>query len=564
MRASAASGASCAVRTRAALAAALIAVCALAGCGGGGASSGAPATTSVFIDLVGALPSSLDPGDEGGAAFDRLETSLASTLVRPAGRAPASPTLAPPDAVVGFLASSWKELAGGDYLFDLRPGVRSPYGHTLTAADVSFSFRRELAASAGARFLAGVAKIALNDPITVLAPTKVRLNVTAPSPLALAVLAGFRFAVLDSRTVRAHESGRDPSGHTWLAGHLAFYGAYALAGFEPGRRLLLSANPHAAARPAFSHVAIEAVHSTALRLADLGAAEASHTSDLDWQGFRAAAHTSGLTAQAMPSTAVSTLVPNERFKPFASVLVRRALSLAIDRTAISRTAFGGLAKPATHPEPATIAPAAGVLQPTYTHDVALAARLLARAGYPHGFSFVLATSAADGPETAAEVASITHQLRRLGVTVIARRVSSAAQEARLARAGAVAGVLETSAAPIASASFDIVASYLPGSPGDIEAFDSPALDALAPALSSITPGSAAYTSAQQRALTIVGRSYHAEHHTRPDQRIRGLPPPGHLLRPAAAVVARSADADGRPARGSASIAARRRSTRLAP
>jgi ABC-type transport system substrate-binding protein len=494
------------VRAQAALAAALIAACALAACGGG-ASSTAPSPTSVFIDLVSALPSSLDPSDEGGAAFDRLETSLASTLVRPAGRSPASATLAPPDAVVGFLAGSWKELAGGDYLFDLRPGVRSPYGHTLTAADVSFSFRRELAASATARFLAGVAKISLNDPVTVLAPRKVRLNVTSPSPLVLAVLAGFRFAVIDSRAVRAHESGGDPSAHAWLDGHLAFYGAYTLAGFEPGRRLLLSANPQAAVRPAFSHVAIEAVHSPTLRLADLGAAEASHTSDLDWQSFRAAAHTSGLTAQVMPSTAVSTLVPNERFRPFASVLVRRALSLAIDRAAIARAVFGGLAKPATHPEPATIAPAVGVLQPTFTHDVALATRLLARAGYPHGFSFVLAASAADGAETTAELAGITHQLRRIGVTVIARRVPSAAEGARLARAGSVAGVLETSAAPIASVSFDILASYLPRSPGDIEAYDSPALDALAPALTASGPGSAGYSAAQQRALTIVGRSY---------------------------------------------------------
>jgi ABC-type transport system substrate-binding protein len=459
----------------------------------------------VFIDLLSALPSSLDPGDEQGPAFDRLETSLASTLVRPVGRPPASATLAPPGAVVGFLASSWKELAGGDYLFTLRPGVRSPYGHTLTAADVGFSFRRELAASGRARFLAGLAKVALADPTTAIAPLEVRLNVTAPSPLALAVLAGFRFAVIDSRAVRAHATGGDPTAHAWLAGHLAFYGAYALAGFEPARRLLLSANPNGGARPAFSHVAIEAVPSAVQRLADLGAAAASHTSDLDSQGFQAAARTSGLTAQAMPSTAVSMLVPNERFRPFASVLVRRALSLAIDRAALARAAFGGLAKPATHPEPSTLAPA--VPQPTYTHNLALAARLLVRAGYPHGFSFVLAASAADGAEIPLELAAIRRQLRVIGVTAIVRRVPSSADLARLARGGSVDGVIETSAAPIASASFDILASYLPRAPADIEAYDSPALDALAPALTAAGAGPAATGAALQRALTIVGRTY---------------------------------------------------------
>ena len=439
MRASASSRAS---RARARVAIAVVAACALAACGGGAA----PAPQAkVFIDLVNALPRSLDPIDELGPPFDRLETSLASTLVRPAGRPPSSRTLAPPGAVVGFLASSWKARANGDYVFDLRRGVRSAYGHTLTAGDVEFSFRRELAGSATARFLAGIAKIALRDPITVIGPMTVRLNVTAPSPLTLAVLGDFRFAVIDSRAVRAHQSAGDPLAHSWLANHLAFYGAYALSEFDPGQRLLLGANRYFRTPLAFSHLAIEALASTRTRVADLGAAAASHTSELDWAGFQAAARTSGLVAQTMPSTIVSTLVPDERFRPFASALVRRALSLAIDRAVISRAAFAGLAKPARHPVPDTIVLPAGVLQPSYGHDVALARRLLARAGYPHGFSFTLAASTADGPGIAAEMATIIGELRRVGVIVSGRSVRSAAELARLARAGTVAAVLESTA-----------------------------------------------------------------------------------------------------------------------
>ena len=290
----------------------------------------------MFIDLVNAVPASLDPADDLGSAFESVESSLASTLVRPAGRPPASATLAPAEDVVGYLASSWQRLAGGDYVFDLRAGARSPYGHTLSAADVRFSFIRELARSATARFLAGVAKIALRDPITVLGPARARLNVTAPGALTLAILGNFRFAVIDSRAVRAHETPGDPDAHDWLAGHLAFFGAYALSEFDPGRKLLLRANPQPGAPVAFGGLAIEAVPSATLRLSDLGAAEASHTGALDWDAFQAAAHTSGLIAQTLPATTVSTLVPLERFGPFARVLVRRAISLAIDRAAISR------------------------------------------------------------------------------------------------------------------------------------------------------------------------------------------------------------------------------------
>jgi ABC-type transport system substrate-binding protein len=461
----------------------------------------------VFIDLVDAVPASLDPADDLGSAFESLERSLASTLVRPAGRPPSSATLAPAEDVVGFLASSWKRLANGDYVFELRRGVRSAYGHALSAADVRFSFLRELARSATARFLAGVAKIAVRDPITVLGPTTVRLNVTAPGALTLAILGDFRFAVIDSRAVRAHETPGDPSAHRWLARHLAFYGPYELSQFDPGRKLLLRASSRPGAPVAFSGLAIEAVPSATLRLSDLGANEASHTSGLDWTGFQAAARTSGLIAQAMPATAVSTLVPDERFRPFASVLVRRAISLAIDRGAISRVAFAGFAKPASHPVPRTIALPGGVVQPTYTYDVALAKRLLARAGYPRGFSFVLAAGPADDAATAAELATIVGELRRVGVTVAARRVRSAGDLARLERAGSVEAVLETTAVPIASAPFDIVAGYLRDSPGNVEGYDSPPLDALARALTTTAPDGGADARAEQRALTLVGATY---------------------------------------------------------
>ncbi len=495
-------------RAAASIAGALCAAAALAACGAGGSSTTATAAApqaTVFIDLVTAVPASLDPADELGSAFESLESSLASTLVRPAGRPPSSATLAPAEDVVGSLASSWQRLAGGDYVFDLRSGLRSPYGHTLSAADVRFSFIRELARSATARFLAGVAKIALHDPITVLGPARVRLNVTAPGTLTLAILGNFRFAVIDSRAAREHETPGDPDAHDWLAGHLAFFGAYALSEFDPGRKLLLRANPQPGAPVAFGGLAIEAVPSATLRLSDLGAAEASHTGALDWAAFQAAAHTSGLIAQTMPATTVSTLVPLERFGPFASVLVRRAISLAIDRAAISRAAFAGLAKPAVHPEPSTIVLPAGVVQQTYGHDVVLARRLLARAGYPRGFSFVLAAGPSADAATGAELAAITGDLRRIGVTVRTRSARSAGELARLARAGAVGAVLESTAAPIASASFDIVANYLRGSPGNIEGYDSPALDALDAPLT--TTGARAGASAERRALSILGTTY---------------------------------------------------------
>jgi len=455
------------------LAAPALIAAALAGCGG---SSPAPApAVREFIDVLAALPRSLDPGSEQGAAFDALETSLAGTLVRPAGRPPGAATLAPAGAVTGFLASSWRALAGGDYVFELRRGVRSAYGHALSGADVAFSFARELALSAQARFLAGVAGIALRNPVTVLGPRRVRVNVTAPSPFTLAALGDFRFGVLDAAAVRAHESAGDPLARRWLAGHLAFYGPYELLGFEPGSKLLLRANPSFWRSLAFNLVAVEAAPSAALRLDDVASAEASHTDSLDWSDFETAAHTNGLRALPLASTAVSVLVPDERIAVFAKVAVRRALSLAIDRGAVSRAAFAGVAPPATSPLGATLAPSRGAGEPSQGHDVALARTLLARAGYPHGFSMLVGVCVAQTPEGPAELAAIAGQLRAIGVHVRVRRVASGAALAALERSGALAAVLETSFPPLHSAAVTIEADFLRGSPAALQGYYDPAL-----------------------------------------------------------------------------------------
>ena len=248
--------------------------------------------------------------------------------------------------------------------------------------------------------------------------------------------------------------------------------------------------------------------SSSLRLSDLGAAAASHTAALSWSDFEVAVRTAGLRAVTTPSTAVSVLVPNERFRPFAAVAVRRALSLAIDRTAIARDAFAGFAAPALPPPPATLGAATGARGPLATPDVALARSLLAAAGYRHGLSVVLGASLAESPQAPAELAAIAHQLSAIGVRVRLRYAAGAAALATLERDGAVDGVLETQTTPVASAAFTILEQYVRGSPGDLERYDSPALDALSGALATVAPAALENARVTQ-ALAIVARTFPA-------------------------------------------------------
>jgi len=100
--------------------------------------------------------------------------------------------------------------SGGDYTFELRRGVRGPTGDPFTAADVSWSIKRDLATSPVAPFLFSLANLDVRDPVTVLARYAVRINVSGPSPFLLGVLAWFDEGVYDRKLYLAHATGAIP------------------------------------------------------------------------------------------------------------------------------------------------------------------------------------------------------------------------------------------------------------------------------------------------------------------------------------------------------------------
>jgi peptide/nickel transport system substrate-binding protein len=75
---------------------------------------------------------------------------------------------------------------------------------------------------------------------------------------------------------------------------------------------------------------------------------------------------------------------NELHAPFANVLVRRAIAESIDTGSIVREFYDPSAVPAEEFLPAAVRPH-GVVTP-YSHDPADARKLLAQAGFPHGFA----------------------------------------------------------------------------------------------------------------------------------------------------------------------------------
>ena len=105
---------------------------------------------------------------------------------------------------------------------------------------------------------------------------------------------------------------------------------------------------------------------------------------------------------------------NERIAPLSNVLVRRAISYALDRHAIIDGAMYGYGTPiGSHFPPRN--PAYVDLTGVYPHDVAKAKALLAEAGYPDGFAMTLKLPPPSYARRSGEI--VASQLAQIGIRV---------------------------------------------------------------------------------------------------------------------------------------------------
>ncbi len=404
---------------------AALALAGLAACGGsaGGSTGASRSTTSsttpaghTFIDLVGELPTNLDETATPDAASTDLLPSWSSELVRPKGAAPGpNAVLAPDDAVVPYLATSWQLDPNGDYTFRLRRGVRGISGDPFTAADVKWSLERAVARSPVAPFLFKLAHIDSANPVTVLSRYRVRINVTGPSPFTLSVLASYDAAIYDSALYRLHATAADPWAQQWGSTHSGSFGAYWVAWFWPRHEIELEANPGFWRTPYYQRVLIRQVESANTRVDEVLTGAATHTSDLPWGNFETAVDSpasDGASATILQTgPGVIAWHFNVTSGPLANPLVRQAINLGVNRIEMA----DALDETFDAPTVLTIPAALGQPQPT-VFDPVQARSLLRAAGYPKGVTIDIYTNEDEaGGEAYALLAILRAQMLQLGV-----------------------------------------------------------------------------------------------------------------------------------------------------
>ncbi|MGG5823916.1 ABC transporter substrate-binding protein [Falsiroseomonas sp. HW251] len=372
------------------------------------------ATTASAADFTFALQTdttSMDPHVAPTFTASALHAHVFDTLV----------TMDPRYNLRPSLATSWRPVSDTAWEFELRPGVTFADGRTLTAEDVAFSFSRVLSVRFGAGTYAPYARSV--SGVTVLGPHRVRLETAAPYPQLL----------LDVERIRIVSAGvGDATTVDFNQGRAAIgTGPFRLVRWTPGEKLEFTRNPtYWGPPPVWDNVTMRPIPNDAARLAAL----LSGTVDLidkvpmtDVARLRGDsrvtiyAHDGNRTMFLVPDTAreVTPFVTDKEGRPLdrnplRDVRVRQAMSLAINRAALTERAMDGLATPANQVAPEGMFGFADGL-PRSNFDPIAARRLLAEAGFPNGFRITLHCSNGRYVNDRTTCLQIVQMLSRIGI-----------------------------------------------------------------------------------------------------------------------------------------------------
>jgi peptide/nickel transport system substrate-binding protein len=313
--------------------------------------------------------------------------------------------------VVPSLADSWKVNATGKvYTFVLHKGIKFQNGDALTADDVVYSFERVLTSVAKGKPHPHADEMAPVRSVKAIDRTTVRVTLKQRSNDWLYAMTGPAGVILDQKAVAS------------IATHPVGTGPYSFASYVSSYSVTLVKNPAYWGTPA-------GVDKVVFRAYDDPSAlvNAELAGDVDIiDNVLAPELMSRFTSDPTVFTVVEGLTNGEVLlsmnnarKPLSNVLVRRAITYAIDRKALIKTAYAGYGKLiGTHASPAD--PWYLDLANAYPYDPAKAKRLLAQAGYPNGFSLTLQLP----PFGYARQSGIfiQSQLKRVGVKVKLKNV----------------------------------------------------------------------------------------------------------------------------------------------
>jgi peptide/nickel transport system substrate-binding protein len=296
--------------------------------------------------------------------------------------------------VIPMLATRWHTSADGlRWTFDLRPGARFSDGTPVDANAVKFNFDRwrlqhdpyhgPYSYAYWLSMFGGYSDDpaspgALRD-VVVERPDRVTFVLFHPSGTFLRNIAMPSFAIGSpaaiARDPRAYESS--PVGS----------GPYVLREWIRNDHITLDANPHytGPTKPHVKTVVLRDIPDQATSVLSIQKGEVDILTDPRSDDAALLARDPGVRVLLQPSNNLAYVSMNVQQKPFDDVRVRRAVAYALDIPAIVHALYGpGTSYGDNWTPPGMLGENKAVH--IYPHDVAMAKKLLAEAGYPNGFT----------------------------------------------------------------------------------------------------------------------------------------------------------------------------------
>jgi peptide/nickel transport system substrate-binding protein len=343
------------------------------------------------------------------------------------------PTFAPQ------LARAWETSADGLTLtFHLRDDVQWSDGVPVTADDVRFTWQAQTSAAVG--WPNSYLKESIRD-VEVVDPHTVRFHFTRADPdHLLDANEGF---ILPAHAWKQLPFAKWPESADWFRDHLVVHGPFTLASWKPQQEIVLRANPRyfEAGKPKLTQVAFRIVPDETARLEELLSGAAGLVEAIPPDRADAVAKAPGRRLLTVWQRQYTAIVWNTKRPPLDDPLVRRALTLAIDRPGLVEAIWRGRARIADSPILSTVWAHAADLHP-WPYDLVEAKRLLAARGFADtngdgllerdGKPLAIELSTTTGNQVRRDaVVLIQEQLRRAGVAITTVFREPAAQRAKL-------------------------------------------------------------------------------------------------------------------------------------
>lgn len=276
-------------------------------------------------------PVSIDPAKTQVTADAPVQANMCESLLRENPDLSLSPNL----------ASTYKQVNPLTWTYQLRTDVKFWDGHPMTVADVLASLRRHMDPNSGSYWAIYYQNV---KSITQSGPSQITVKLSRPDELFNYELATAGGAISEAKVMAADGANYgSPSNGVMCTGPFRFQS------WTPGSNITLAANEDywdASRKPKAGTLVEKFISDPATLASALSSGEIDGMFDLPNAAIPQLEKASNGTVYLGPSTASLDLIPTEKSGPLHNANVRRALFLALDRSAIASGVYHRDALPA--------------------------------------------------------------------------------------------------------------------------------------------------------------------------------------------------------------------------